>query len=138
MNVLLSIKPRYANAILSGKKTVEFRKAVFKQAVEKVYIYSSSPEKKIIGYFTIESIDEDQPAQLWKKYGGSGSIGEADFFEYYTGKNKGFAIKVKSVSAFETPVDPKSVIENFRAPQSYMYVENIEVQSPEQILAGNH
>jgi len=127
MNAILSIKPQYANAILSGKKTVEFRKAVFKQAVEKVYIYSSSPEKMIIGYFTIESIDEDLPAELWNKYADLGSIKKDDFFNYYKGKDKGFAIKVKAVSAFKKTIDPKSVIENFRAPQSYMYVENIEL-----------
>ncbi|HET6989695.1 MAG TPA: ASCH domain-containing protein, partial [Bacteroidia bacterium] len=56
MNVLLSIKPKYAKAIIDGKKKVEFRKLPFKLNVNKVYIYSSAPEQKIIGYFTFDDI----------------------------------------------------------------------------------
>jgi len=54
MNAILSIKPQYANAILKKEKTVEFRKKVFKNEVDRVYIYSSSPVKRIVGYFTID------------------------------------------------------------------------------------
>lgn len=123
MNAILSIKPQYANAILSGEKTVEFRKAVFKKKVDRVYIYSSSPEKHIIGYFTIETIEAETPDILWQRYNKVGSINKDDFFDYYTGKQKGFAIKVKDVIAFKQPVNPKDIIENFKAPQSYMYID---------------
>ena len=41
MNVLLSIKPKYANQILNGNKRYEFRKSVFKNRnLDVVYIYS--------------------------------------------------------------------------------------------------
>ena len=36
MNAILSIKPQYANAILKKEKTVEFRKKVFKNEVDRV------------------------------------------------------------------------------------------------------
>jgi len=52
MNVLLSIKPKYANQILNGNKRYEFRKSVFNHRdLEMVYIYSSSPIKRIVGAF---------------------------------------------------------------------------------------
>jgi len=43
-DVLLSVKPEYAEKILDGKKKYEFRRAIFKRNdIEKIYIYSSSP-----------------------------------------------------------------------------------------------
>ena len=66
-SVILSIKPEYAKAIMSGKKRVEFRRKIFKRPVNKVYVYSSSPVKKIIGFFIIDSIIEDSPLRLWNK-----------------------------------------------------------------------
>ena len=55
MNVLLSVKPKYAEKIVEGKKKYEFRRAIFqKQNIEKVYIYSSSPVSKIVAAFRSE------------------------------------------------------------------------------------
>lgn len=125
MNVILSIKPKYANAILTGEKKVEFRKLLFKQKIERVYIYSSAPEQKIIGSFTIDSIVEDTPERLWKKFKNVGSIEEDDFFEYFANKELGYSIKIKSISKFRKAIDPKDIFEDFVAPQSYMYCEKL-------------
>ncbi len=60
MNVLLSIKPKYVNEIINGNKRYEFRKVIFRNRnVTTVYIYSSSPEKQIVGSFEIGDIIED-------------------------------------------------------------------------------
>lgn len=125
MNVLLSIKPKYANAILAGEKLVEFRKLTFKKQIERVYIYSSSPEQRIIGYFTIEDIISDTPKELWRKYSSVGSITHDDFFEYFANKEIGYSIKIKSVNRFKKSKNPKEIFENFVAPQSFMYCERL-------------
>lgn len=125
MNVLLSIKPKYANAILAGEKLVEFRKLVFKKEIERVYIYSSAPEQMIIGYFTIEDIVADTPEELWRQFREVGSIEEEDFFEYFANKEIGYSIKIKSVNRFRKSKNPKEIFENFVPPQSYMYCEEI-------------
>jgi predicted transcriptional regulator len=125
MNVLLSIKPKYANAILTGEKLVEFRKLTFKRQIERVYIYSSAPEQRIIGYFTIEDIISDTPEELWRQFNKVGSITEEDFFDYFANKEIGYSIKIKSVSKFRKSKNPKDIFENFVAPQSYMYCEKI-------------
>ncbi len=125
MNVLLSIKPKYANAILAGQKLVEFRKLVFKQEIERVYIYSSAPEQRIIGYFTIDDIVSDTPKKLWKQFSKVGSISEEDFFAYFADKEIGYSIKIKSVEKFTKSKNPKDIFENFVPPQSYMYCEEI-------------
>ncbi len=133
MNVLLSIKPKYVEKIKDGKKKYEFRKNTFKKMdeIEKIYVYSTSPEKKIIGYFTLEKIIEDEPENLWKTCKDYSGIERDDFFEYYEGKETGYALKIDSFNTFEKPVDPYENLKNFVAPQSFHYVEEdyIEVKN---------
>lgn len=57
MNIILSIHPEYVEKILAGEKTVELRRLLPRQNVEKIYIYSTSPVKKIVGYFTGRRFD---------------------------------------------------------------------------------
>ncbi len=122
-SVILSIKPIYAQAIMAGTKKVEFRKKIFKKPVDKVFVYSSSPEKKIIGYFTIGKIVEDSPEQLWEKFKEVGGIDKKDFFEYYKNSETGFSIGVETFQKFNEGVDPADFFEKFCAPQSYIYLE---------------
>lgn len=124
MDVILSIKPIYVNEILNGTKQVEFRKKIFKKDVERVYIYSSMPKKMIVGYFTFNQIDEDSPKKLWEKYKEVGGIEETDFFDYFKGHRKGYSIIIDKVEKFEEEVDPIEFIENFSAPQSYVYLKS--------------
>ena len=123
MNVILSIKPKYAWAILNGDKKVEFRKNTFKKDVQKVFIYSSSPDQKLIGYFSIKSICVDSPKKLWKKYGKVGCIDRDDFFKYYTNKSAGTTFVIDKAVKFEKPISPREIFENFYPPQSFMYCE---------------
>jgi len=124
MNVLLSIKPKYAEAIFSGTKKYEFRRRIFKQKdLGKIYVYSNSTVKKIVGSFEIEKILTGTPAEIWEKCNLHGGITKEDFFEYFEGSDTAFGIKIKDATAFEPPLDPKSKIENFTAPQSFYYVE---------------
>ena len=61
-DVILSIKPKYVQSILSGEKQYEFRKAIFKnRTIDRVFIYSSAPVKRIVALFEIGTILEDHP-----------------------------------------------------------------------------
>ncbi|TGK81980.1 ASCH domain-containing protein [Leptospira noumeaensis] len=124
MNVILSIKPEYAWEIIRGNKKVEFRKSIFKKSIKKIYIYSSAPDQKIIGYFSLKDIDSDTPINLWKKYGKVGCINKVDFFKYYSLKEKGVSLKIDKVVKFKIPLDPYQVMENFYPPQSFQYCAN--------------
>ena len=125
MNVLLSIKPKYVEEIMNGNKRYEFRKSIFRcrEDVELVYIYSTSPVKKIVGVFTIETIIEDHPRNLWEKFKEFSGIGDEEFFSYFGRCKKGFAIGIGNVEVFEDPIDPKNFIPGFVPPQSFRYVE---------------
>lgn len=120
---ILSIKPIYANAIMSGEKKVEFRKKSFKRPVDKVFVYSSSPEKKIIGFFTIDEVVENHPTKLWEQFKDVGGIKKKAFFEYYEGYEQGVTIKINEFVSFDEKLNPSDFFDKFHAPQSYAYLE---------------
>lgn len=126
MNVLLSIKHEFATKILKGEKIYEFRKSKFnpKKKVNKVYIYSSGPEKKIVGRFRIEKVFEDTPSNLWKSFNEFGGIEKQDFFKYYEQKDIGYAFKIKDLEIFEPSIDPRQIFENFKSPQNFCYLSD--------------
>jgi predicted transcriptional regulator len=125
MKILLSIKPKYIEKIKEGIKKYEFRKETFKKRhSNEVFVYSSSPVQKIIGKFKIGKILEDSPERLWEQLSDCAGIEEKDFFEYFHGKTKGFAIEITDFIVFETPIDPKILDPNFVPPQSYSYVKD--------------
>lgn len=122
MKALLSIKPEYVKQILSGRKKYEYRKRIFKKNVETVIIYSSMPEGKIIGEFLIEMILLDTPDNIWEKTKNYSGISKKGFRDYFSGKNKAYAIKIGEFTKYETPINPYTEFENFQAPQSFKYV----------------
>jgi len=129
MNVLLSVKPKYANEIISCRKKYEFRKSIFKREnTEKMYIYSSSPVKKIIGIVDIDGILSDSPLKLWEQCHEDAGISEREFFSYFKNSDTGYAIKISNVQEFSIPIDPY-IDEDFRPPQSFYYLPMSYLQS---------
>ena len=130
MNVLLSIKPKYVEEIKKGNKKYEFRKSLFCKKnygkINKIFIYSSSPVKKIVARFFLEVILEEHPKILWKKCRNFSGIEEKDFFGYFGNREKGLALEIAKLRFFKHPIDPKCVFPNFVPPQSFCYIEDIE------------
>jgi type I restriction enzyme S subunit len=124
MDVLLSIKPKFAESIISGKKKYEFRKIIFtKKYIGRVYIYSTSPIKKIVGAFRINDIIVDSPCTLWSQLKDDAGIAEEEFFDYFKNKEIGFALEITDVEKFENPMDPKIIFPDFVPPQSFCYIK---------------
>lgn len=123
MNLLITIKPEFVGKILAYEKLYEFRKSIFKQNVEKVFIYSSCPVKKIVGCFEVGEIICESPIELWNSFSDVSGISEKDFFKYYEDSEEGFAIKIDNLQIFDEFID-MSQYEEFKAPQSFCYVEN--------------
>lgn len=122
MKVVLSIKPEFANKIFDGSKKFEFRKAIFKNCdVKSIVVYVSSPVQKVIGEFEIGKIFNDDLETLWeltKEYSG---ITEDYFYQYFSEREKGFAIQVKKIKKYN---NPKCLKNDFKLhpPQSFAYI----------------
>ena len=126
---LMSIKPKYANAIMHGSKKVEFRRQIFDVNVERVYVYSSHPIKELIGYFEVDKIICENPDKLWDDYNKVGCISKKDFISYFNNCSYGFAIVIKGVHRFAKDYLIADIFgENFRVPQSYRYINNVKTQ----------
>lgn len=126
MAVLLSIRPKYVEEIKRGAKKYEFRKTRFRgKSITEAYIYSTSPIKRIVGRFKIKKIIEDNPKNLWENLKEFSGTTENEFFSYFADKEKGFAIEINDFEMFDAPIDPKTLIPNFVAPQSFRYIDTI-------------
>lgn len=125
-NVLLSIHPEFVKQIMDGRKRIEFRKKKFDKSVERVYVYSTSPVRRVCGYFKVTDIIEDTPEKIWSQFGDVGCISKERFEDYYKTQRVGFGIIINEFKSFISPVNPKLIDINFKAPQSYCYIDNIE------------
>lgn len=125
-NILMSIKPKFVEEIMTGQKVFEFRKRICKpEKVERVYIYSSSPMKKIIGSFELNTVLEGLPEEIWERCSEGAGISKSYFMEYYENKEKAYALKIENLTIFDEFISPYETHQNFTAPQSYMYFDNI-------------
>ena len=120
---LLSIKAEFAYKIFDGTMKYEFRKQIFKDSsIKKVIVYSSSPEQKVIGEFTIDDILNDTPSDLWLQTRDYSGITQAFYEEYFRGRKNAYAIKVASTKLYEQKKD-LSDFDIMFPPQSFAYVE---------------
>ncbi|MCD9506562.1 ASCH domain-containing protein [Photobacterium phosphoreum] len=123
MKALLSIKPEFVKKIISGEKLFEYRKVIFKRPeVKSVVIYSTMPEGKIIGEFTIGDIIAKCPEELWKETKNAAGINKKFFDEYFSDRDIAYAIQIKDFKMYETPINPYEKERGFKAPQSFKYI----------------
>ena len=123
MKVLLSIKPEYAEKILSGEKRFEFRKALFKNKdVKTVVIYATMPVGKIVGEFEFDGVVTGTPDAVWSQTESHSGISQDFFEEYFEGREMAHAIKVGNVIRYREPLNLNMIVPNGLAPQSYRYI----------------
>lgn len=127
MKVLLSIKPEFVEQIFNGKKRFEYRKITFKNPnVSTVIVYSTMPVGQIVGEFSIKKIYRDDPNRLWNETKEYAGVGKKFYNEYFIGRTIGFAIEILEPFLYEEPIDPRDIMENFVAPQSFCYFGNFD------------
>ncbi len=122
MKVILSIKPEFAKKIFQGSKKFEFRRTLFKnKEVVKIVVYASAPISKVIGEFEIDSILYDEIDPLWEITSRHSGITEEYYNDYFVGKDKGYAIKVKNPIKYDEYLCIRETY-GIRPPQSFAYL----------------
>jgi predicted transcriptional regulator len=122
-SVLLSIKPKFAHAILEGTKIFELRRSIFRNhAVRKVVIYASSPVSRVIGEFMIEDIIELEPKKLRILTAKGAGVDRKFFDDYFRGRATGFALKVHRPRRYIKPLMLDEHFSLSRPPQSFCYL----------------
>jgi predicted transcriptional regulator len=123
MKILLSIKPQFADKILSGEKGFEFRKNLPKHGnIETVVIYATKPVGKIVGEFSVAGIVSNSPDDLWETTKDKAGISKKFFSEYFLGRDIAHAFKVGSVKKYDTQINIEDFCNKKVPPQSFFYI----------------
>jgi predicted transcriptional regulator len=85
--VLMSIKPKYADLIFAGTKTIELRRSCPKIGRgDLVLIYVSIPRMALVGGFEVAGIVSAEPLTLCKKWQAQSGVEKETFLHYFQGK----------------------------------------------------
>lgn len=125
--VVLSLKPRFAEAILAGVKTVELRRTVPKIVVPTLaLLYATTPVRELVGTCIVTSVKTADLATLWRGYGSRSDLRHHEFQQYFDGVDVGTALVLTQPRAFDRRVslqDLRAKPNGFRPPQSFAYVD---------------
>jgi hypothetical protein len=127
--VLMSIRPVYADRIMAGEKTVEFRRKPLPEAVTTVLIWRTAKGGGLIGRFRVAS-QLETTASTWMRWVRTGAatfkpgIDPARLCEYAGGpEGVLWGIRIADLSSLQrAPLDPKALHPALhRPPQSWRY-----------------
>ncbi len=121
-SILLSIKPEFAEKILRGEKRYEFRRKLCQKEVDKIYIYETSPVKRVVGEaVVIEKLQGDKE-MIWERTKDFAGVTREGFEQYFADMKTAGAYCLGKVTAYEIAKNIKSFGIS-AAPQSFVYVE---------------
>jgi len=119
--ILMSIHPNYIDLILSGQKTIEYRKTCPREQVGKILLYATNPVKRIVAEADCGKILKMPPKILWKHTQDQGGISDEEYKNYFKGHIVGAGIELMNVKVYDDP----QMLHHYgigRAPQSWMYI----------------
>lgn len=120
--ILLSIKPEYAHKILEGTKKFEFRRKIPAKVIDKIIIYSTAPECKVIGEASINGIIKKAPTPLWEETKNFAGISRTAYRKYFHGCQVAYAFCIKEVTVYQQ-VKELSDFGISYSPQSFIYIK---------------
>jgi predicted transcriptional regulator len=125
-DLLVSMKPQYAERILSGAKIIEIRKKFSDRWVGcKAVLYSSSPQQALVGEATVRSVSSGAPEEIWAKFQTGLGCTSSEFSAYVGPAQIVSAIELDDVFPYREPVSLSQIShllgleEDLRPPQSY-------------------
>lgn len=131
--LFVSVKPVYAELLLSGEKTVELRRVrPHAELGCEVLIYASSPAKELVGVARLSAVDVMKPDDLWLEFGARTGISRDAFDEYFDGASRGVALSLDGARRLERRVplgELRKILRGFRPPQSFLYLASAEAAS---------
>jgi predicted transcriptional regulator len=124
--ILISLKPRHADHIFMGSKTVELRKRRLKvQPGARVWIYATAPTAAIRGYASLDRIEEGPPIQIWKALGDRTDVSRAEFETYFANCDIAYGLVLMNVMEMEVALTLdriRETVNHFHPPQFYRHL----------------
>jgi predicted transcriptional regulator len=138
--VLLSVRPRYANALLAGTKTAEVRRRFPHQSRgTTLYLYSSTPDRAILGTVQLDEIDRPSADRVWHQYADQIEIEEAALGDYLAESPSAAILRVSKPARWKHKV-PLGLLRSclqLEPPQSFRYLTDEHVRTLESLRDGH-
>ncbi len=121
--LLISLRPKFAELVLKGRKTIEFRRKFstrYRGATAVFYV--THPVRQFLFSATIAAVEHAHTKTLWSNYRTEGAVAKDAFEDYFSGTEQGFAIRLENVTELPTALelnDAKRLCPQFRPPQSF-------------------
>ena len=125
-HILISLEARHADKIFSGSKQVELRRRTMHvEPGTTVWIYAKLPIGSIIGRVKIVSVHALSPTEIWRQYGKISGLSKSEFFEYFSGIKKGFALVLEDaerLNSYLSLEDIREIYDSFQPPQFFAHL----------------
>lgn len=135
--LLMSVHPRFADAILSGTKTVELRRTrIAAPDGSPVILYATAPTMAVVGVAVIEQRDTDIPDVIWNRHHHHMALHRDEFDAYLAGAQLATAITLRAAQRLTSsyPLADLRTEAPFTPPQSYRYIAPTDPPSLHQLV----
>jgi len=124
--VLMSVRSPHIERLLSGTKTVEFRRRPWKVPDgATVLLYESRARRAIVGSLIVESTAVGSRSAMWDTYGARSGLTRREYREYFAGATVAVAISVGQIRQLPKPLALSELRRRspaFHVPQSYRFM----------------
>ncbi|OPZ33916.1 MAG: 50S ribosomal protein L22/unknown domain fusion protein [Tenericutes bacterium ADurb.BinA124] len=124
-SILISIKPKYVEKILTGEKKYEFRRKIPQKPIKSIIVYCTAPYKKVVAEIQVLRILEKKPETLWGLTKDNSGMQKDDFFKYFDGCDVGYAYELGDIKRYEEDLNLEDIGITY-PPQSFVYVSSNE------------
>jgi predicted transcriptional regulator len=131
-DAIISIHPTYADAILTGKKTIELRRRVPALPLgTRLWIYATRPTGAVIGIATIRDVARGHPSTIWKKHRNGAGVDHASFEAYFSGAQEAVAIILAAARRVRpiTREQLEAIRDSFHPPQVLLRLTTAETKA---------
>ena len=123
-DILMSVRPKFAERIFGGSKSVEIRKRFSEKWIgHDAVLCATKPLNCLLGRTTIRSVTKGHPDHLWFRFQSQIGCSKNEFDVYVGDANEVAAIEFGDVRPYETPVQVTQLAQvlcrRLLAPQSY-------------------
>jgi predicted transcriptional regulator len=126
---IISIRPNFVEAILSGSKTVELRRRIPPLEIgTRLWIYATRPIAAVLGSAIVDAIVRGTPKAVWETYSEQAAIDRDEFDSYFDGAREAIGISLAKVHRI-SPIDIRQLRQmraGFHPPQVIAKLSTIE------------
>lgn len=138
--VLISLHPRFADAMDNGEKTVELRRRFpVVPAGTPILIYATLPRGELYGWARVIQVHSQPISELWEAFSSRVAVTKEEFDQYFFGCERGFAVELSSFEKLANPLQLarlRASIPGFHPPQSFRYLRNREPAKGSRAIGG--